>query len=188
VSQSRSASGGSPVIDGAVYDARIEADEIVAQAHLEADQIRQVARRQGETEAREQAVDLLAQAAAKAHDVIESAERELIPLAIGIAEKIVRRSIELHSDTVVEIARSAIAECPRGVDIELRVAPQDVGTATDVLAGDSGSRVRVVGDGSIERGGCVVHAGGIVVDGRLDSQLATLARALETAGAGGGQP
>jgi flagellar biosynthesis/type III secretory pathway protein FliH len=136
------------MIDGEVFDARVEARRI-----------REEARAEGHAEGVAAAV--------------AAAEPEIIRLAVQIAEKILARQLTLTPDAVADVVRSALQKVRARKSIVVRVHPEDVALVTGLPA-----TVKVRADEGVARGGCVVETELGTLDARLASQLAAIERAL----------
>ncbi|MEX0703445.1 MAG: FliH/SctL family protein [Planctomycetales bacterium] len=107
---------------------------------------------------------------------LETWETNAVRLAVAVAEKLVRRELELHPEAAFESAAAALelaAGCPR---IELRMHPADVELTQEhgeqvLRALAACGEARLVADESVGRGGCVVRTIHGTIDGRLETQL-----------------
>jgi flagellar biosynthesis/type III secretory pathway protein FliH len=194
------------ILPAEVMDARAQAAAIVAAAEAraqtirrEAETAREQARREGyqaglDAGAATVTVTLLA-AAAEAERVRAAADRaaaaplteRAVPIAVKMAEKIVGRAIQLSPTLLADLAGQALAAAggARAPLVRLRVHPEDL----PILERDehrrrlvarigAGRELRLVADPAVGRYGCVIEAGALRLDARLDSQLAALERAL----------
>lgn len=183
---SRIVKDGAKVIDGAVFDAKAEAARIVTEAHAEAEAIRERAREEGRAEGRAEVAALLVRARQEVDRRIAEADKELRVLAVGIAERLVRRHLALDPETVADIAKAALDEARGRHEFVLRVHPDDVATLERERPGllsrlSVSAHILIRADDGIERGGCVVETDVGTVDARLSTQLAAIQRALEEA-------
>ena len=113
---------------------------------------------------------------------MESAEPELVRLAIGIAERVLHQQIALDRGVVVEMAKVAIARLVDKESITVRVNPGDIERMKehrDELL-DSGEikNFRVVEDQRVDRGGVLVETDGGTIDARISTQLNEAKRLL----------
>jgi len=133
---------------------------------------------------------LLVAARAAAEEERAAAKDSALVLARRMAEKIVRRVVELDPSVMGEIAGQALAASrARGGAVVLRVHPDDLVAIEQTrslwlqrLA--SVASVRVLADASVGRDGCVVETPVGRLDARLQTQLDALERALRGAGLG----
>lgn len=128
-------------------------------------------------------------AARAAADAQRTAVRDAaVLLARKMAEKIVGHAVDLDPTVMADIVAQALAASRAdGVSIVLRVHPDDLTTVESSrprwIECSQASNVRLVGDASVGRYGCVVETPAGRVDGRLRTQLDLLERML-----GGGKP
>ena len=107
-----------------------------------------------------------------------TSKRELIELAVHMAERIVRRQVEMDPSVLESIYEHALAAAGSAGPATIRIHPEDrAGCGIDALARRQG--FAVVDDRTVGRCGCVVEAGGVRVDARLETALGALARALD---------
>lgn len=109
--------------------------------------------------------------------LMASVEQRACELALMIAEKILATSLEVDRELVRSVVAGAlrrVVECDRVV---VAVNPDDLDVVREAgqdLAGRLGgpSRVEVVADRRVERGGCVVRTAVGEIDARASEQLA----------------
>jgi flagellar assembly protein FliH len=171
--------------------AAARAAQIIERAHAEAGEISRVAQAQaqdqgfaaGIAEAREQfepAADALAAAAravTEARDAFaETAERRAVELAIALAEKIVGAALEIDPELLVGIVTGALRRATARDHLVLEVNPADhelVSAVADGAAASLGgiTRLEVLSERRVPRGGCVVRTGEGEIDARVAEQL-----------------
>jgi type III secretion protein L len=176
------------------HEASLEAKHILTTAQEQAAQLLDDARREKETALAEstergyaaglnQWNDALADAWKKREDFITQHEAELVKLAVAIAKKIIGRSIELNPGTVLQTAKEAL----RGVRSQRRVTIKVHPSDEDGLRAQAGSlrmlgaevgELVIVGNPSIEAGGCIVESDLGVIDAQIGTQLASIENAL----------
>jgi flagellar biosynthesis/type III secretory pathway protein FliH len=105
------------------------------------------------------------------HD--EHQRREIARLAVAVAEKIVRSRIELEPDRVLHMVEGVLDRQRHASGIELRVHSADLERVRHAFP-----FARVVPDESMMRGGCVLSSTSGSVDGRIETQLERIERAL----------
>ncbi len=115
----------------------------------------------------------------------EEAEKALAGLAIEIARRALAQELQMSQESVVTIAREAMAEVTHGMRVRVRVNPFGAAALEarreELLAALTNVRdLEVVQDTTIQ-GGCVVESDGGVVDARVEAYLARLAKSLEEA-------
>ncbi|MGA2395291.1 MAG: FliH/SctL family protein [Candidatus Lustribacter sp.] len=126
--------------------------------------------------------NLVDMARVERHKLMESAEPELVRLAVGIAERVLHQQIALDRGVVVEMAKVAIARLVEKESVTVRVNPGDLERMRehrDELL-DSGEikNFRVVEDQRVDRGGVVVETDGGTIDARISTQLNEAKRVL----------
>lgn len=179
------------VVRGAVFEARADAERILAQAReqaeelrraarAEADELRGEAREAGRAAGRAEVAALLLEAASRRDATLAEAETELLALAIAAAERVLRRQLSLEPERVREIVQGVLDRARRAKRGRLRVHPEDAPWVRELLS--SRAAIELVEDPTLERAGCVFESDLGTIDGRLEVQLAELERAL-TSGA-----
>lgn len=106
----------------------------------------------------------------------EEVEKELISLAIAMANQIIRREIKLNPGEVVAAARAAIKVLPLSAQkINLYLHPEDAELVRTALALDEMATAwSIVEDPIITRGGCVVKTEVSVVNATIEHRLAAV--------------
>ena len=103
----------------------------------------------------------------------------MLEMSLDIAEAIIGREVADRDVVVESIGRCLRFDRPDG-DVTLRVHPDDVACAAEamhaglIVAPD----VELYPDATVERGGCVVDAGAIRIDGQFGPALARVREAL----------
>jgi type III secretion system HrpE/YscL family protein len=192
----KSGAGGAKraIVEGEVYEARLEAERLLTEARADAERLRaevagelERARHQAESEGRErglQAVtELLVGARAAAARARSSAEPELRTLAVRIAEKILGRELELRPELVVDVVAEALRHAGQPRELVLRCSPDDLaalerGKPRLLERLSQAQAVRLRADDTVPRGGCIIETELGVVDARLSTQLEAIERAL----------
>jgi flagellar biosynthesis/type III secretory pathway protein FliH len=126
--------------------------------------------------------NLVEMARVERHKLMESAEPELVRLAVGIAERVLHQQIALDRGVVVEMAKVAIARLVDKESVTVRVNPGDLERMKehrDELL-DSGElkNFRIIEDQRVDRGGVVVETDGGTIDARVSTQIAEAKRVL----------
>lgn len=116
-------------------------------------------------------------------DLIHGAQRDLIQLAITIAERITHRAIELYPDTVVDQVAGVIDLLMRPGKVKIIVHPEDEPLVEQALPGliarkQSYEHIEIVQDGEVNRGGCLLRTEQGSIDAGVDTQVARIAEAL----------
>ncbi|MBX2989629.1 MAG: hypothetical protein KF749_00525 [Bacteroidetes bacterium] len=111
------------------------------------------------------------------------AERCVVALALGIAERIVKREVMLDNEMVVRQIHEATKRIIGVERIKIRVNPADEefvrNHRTQILASSDAVRdVAVEGDETIERGGCILESESGNVDALIATQMERIGVAL----------
>ncbi len=181
-----------------VEHAREEAERILAEATRQAESISEEAYRlgfeQGQQEGKElgkqtlepmvKNLDTIAQSLLTAHeDLITKMEGDLIQVAFVIASHLLRKELELHPETVVNVAREALKRTVTGGKILIRAHPMDIeylqqsGSVLPEFASHS-KDLTLQADYDVLRGGVLVETESGTIDASLPTQLAILSQAL----------
>ncbi len=125
---------------------------------------------------------LIEMARVERHKIVESAEGEIVRLAMGIAERIVQQQIALDRGVVVEMTKAAVSRLLDRESITVRVNPSDFERMRehreDVLALGDVTHMRIIEDQRVDRGGVVVETESGSVDARIVTQVAEARRVL----------
>ncbi len=182
------------IVQADVFDAKLEAERLIAEAREQAERELQAAhdeierlRRRAETEGRERGLaavtELLVGARAAAARARANAESELRTLAVRIAEKILGRELQVDAGAVVDVARAALKHAGEPRELVLRCAAEDLealerGKPRLVERCRAAQVVVFRADPGVSRGGCIVETELGVIDARLSTQLDAIERAL----------
>lgn len=106
---------------------------------------------------------------------VQAAERDVIRLACVIAQRVVKRHVELNPDAVIDQVRAVLGTVIRPTEAVLAINPEDRGLVETALGGliaqfPAMKSVSLVDDAGLARGSCVARM-----------------RDPETAGLGGGE-
>jgi len=182
------------IVEAPVYDAKMEADRLLAEAHGEAERLLAAAREEAErlaqkasAEGRErglQAVtELLVGARAAAARARDEAQAELRALAVRIAAKILGRELALDANAVTDVVAQALSHTGDPRDVVVRLNPADLeaierGKPRLIARVKQARSLTFRGDDQVARGGCIVETELGIVDARLSTQLEAIERAL----------
>lgn len=113
--------------------------------------------------------------------VLAAVEQAVLSMSLEVAEVVIGREVT-ERDLVVDTIRRCLAfdRPPGGVTV--RVHPEDLACAREAVDVGliDGTGADLVGDPTIERGGCIVDAPTVHVDGQLGPALARIRDALRT--------
>jgi flagellar assembly protein FliH len=149
---------------------------------------------QGKEAGEQTVVDLHAAALEKLHLSIEEAsaervqwyenqQKDLIKLALLIAQKILLLELVTSRESVVKMAEAALKHVTDKTHVRLRCHPSDMPRLSAArgqltLAVDNLSTLELVGDPNVGVGGCMIDTRTGMVDARLATQLAEVAASL----------
>jgi flagellar biosynthesis/type III secretory pathway protein FliH len=119
--------------------------------------------------------DTIREVAALRAGVLQGTEREVVRLALAMAERMVRRQIDADPAVLVSIARAAAAALGSRVVATIHLNPAD---HARVAEGDSPGSIALRADPQVPRGGVVVRSDAGTIDASVDAQIRELTRAL----------
>jgi flagellar assembly protein FliH len=120
---------------------------------------------------------------AQSAHVAEQARADALEIGFAVARAILATEVRQNPEALFSLVRAAVRRAGDSRRIAVRVAPEDL----DLLQGGSRSldaaaaRVELVADRGLCRGDCVVEADFGRIDGRLETRLAELRRAVDAA-------
>ena len=169
-----------------LQDAQTRADALVEALRTEA---RTTGHAEGTAAADRDMADMMAtmrnlvdMARLERHKLMESAEPELVRLAVGIAERVLHQQIALDRGVVVEMARVAIGRLVERESVTVRVNPGDLERMREhreeFLSGGEIKNFRIIEDQRIDRGGVVVETDGGTIDAKISTQVTEAKRVL----------
>jgi flagellar biosynthesis/type III secretory pathway protein FliH len=114
-----------------------------------------------------------------------AAEREVVDLALQIAQKVVEREVENMPDLALSVIRAALEEMDARTAVRVRVSPDDEDLlrrrwSQVVPPGIGADRIELLKDDRVKSGGAVIETTHGEVDAQLESKLAQLGNALWT--------
>jgi flagellar biosynthesis/type III secretory pathway protein FliH len=166
--------------------ARAEADARAIRAAADAarDEVRAEAAREGRREALAGAAAALVEAAAARDGLLASAEREVAALGVEVARRLLRGALAVDPGAAVALAAGVVEAARAHRQVAVRVHPAD---AASLRAGAEQLRplaararaLEIREDPALTPGDVVVETEAGRIDGRLETRLGLLARALE---------
>ncbi len=117
-------------------------------------------------------------------ELIQKTERQVVQLALAIAERILRREVSLDRELLVAMARVALERLGENTAATIRLNPADHALIGHAAHAAEGSIVQVVADPLVSSGGCLVQSDFGLIDVGIDAQLNELAAALGVTPAG----
>lgn len=114
-----------------------------------------------------------------------AAERQVVDLALQIAQKVVEREVENMPDLAVNVIRAALEEMDARTAVRIRVSPDDEELlrrrwASVVPSGVAPERIELQVDERVQAGGAIIESTHGAVDAQLESKMAQLGAALWT--------
>lgn len=106
------------------------------------------------------------------------AERELVALAFAISRRVLRRELNIDSQTVLAIVRTCLDEFKRLEIHRLRVNPRDFELVAAHLRAAAPQTIEVVADPLVSPGGAVFLTSQGELDGRIETQLEEIEHGL----------
>jgi flagellar assembly protein FliH len=119
----------------------------------------------------------IAQLAAAHNQMVQDMEEHTVRLAVAIARKIVQRELTIDPDLIAALAAVALKRVAGHQSITISVSRHDVENVRAGIAAMN-SAVTVKEDPGLERGDFLIETGQTNVDGRLNSQIDVIGRAL----------
>lgn len=182
---------------GLLAEAATRARELIALAQARVEEIESEARRAGhddgvdsgrtavEAEMAEMLAalhELISSARKERHTIIDSAEGELVSLAMTIAERVVHQHIDADPSVVLENVRSALTRLVTREVVTLRVHPADLALIREhrdsLVSSNDVERLRVIEDQRVDRGGVVLETESGTLDAKIGTQLREARKAL----------
>jgi type III secretion protein L len=189
------ASVASAIVKREYLDAKAEARRIIAEAEAEAERLvqsaetyareaRDAAYRQGREEALLELSQNLMATRETRDKALAAVEKDILRLAVKIAEKIIGREIRHDRQTMADIVTQALSHARRSEMVTVRVNPADLPVVDEQRERlNPGGRVRYldfVADPSVTPKGCRIVTDTGTIDADLDTQLRVVERALLT--------
>jgi len=158
------------------------AAEIRREAQTEAENLKAEARREGTENALTEFERHLIETREIREKVWRETEKDLLRLAVRLAEKIVGREIQKDDKTIVDIISTALQNARQQEKLTVRVNPKDLPTvereAEKFALGGRIQFIDFVADPRVASSGCLIESEVGTIDARLETQLRVLERAL----------
>ncbi len=165
-----------------VRGANEKAVETIENAAAEAENIRRAAYQTGREEAARELLENITAARELRSQALFEIEREVLKLAVKIAEKIIGREVEQDDALRGEIVLTALRQARQQEMLTVRVNAADLPRVEKMREKiDSFGRARYldfVADQSVGAGGCLIESASGTIDARLETQLRVLENAL----------
>jgi type III secretion protein L len=158
------------------------AAEIRREALTEAENLKTEAYREGTENALTEFERHLLETREIRERVWRETEKDLLRLAVRLAEKIVGREINKDDKTIVDIISTALQNARQQEKLTVRVNPKDLPTvereAEKFALGGRVQFIDFVADPRVASSGCLIESEVGTIDARLETQLRVLERAL----------
>lgn len=114
---------------------------------------------------------------------LAAAGSDATQLALAVAERIVQRTIDADPAAVVDQVRAALELLIAPRSVEVRLHPDELETVRAAIPQleertAAASRMQLITDENVDRGGCIVRSGEGVIDARIGRQLDRVAAAM----------
>jgi len=116
---------------------------------------------------------------------LEQSAPDIAFLAIKVAEKVIKKQIELDETIVLNIVSEVIKSLGKGeTNILIKTNPADAQLIEENIPdlypyGDSNTKITVIKDEQVDWGSCIVETQSGIIDARFSTQLQILQKALE---------
>lgn len=110
--------------------------------------------------------------------IMRRSERDMVRLAVVMAERVLRREIDLDRELLVVMARTAIERLGTQTVATIHINPVDHEVVLARRQHDFGTAVSLVADPTVARGGCQVRSAFGTIDAGIEAQIGELSRAL----------
>jgi type III secretion protein L len=157
------------------------AAEIRREAAAEAENLKAEATREGTENALTEFERNLIESREIREKVWRETEKDVLRLAVRLAERIVGREIEKDDKTIIEIISTALQNARQQEKLTVRVNPKDLPTIEKETEKFSTGRIQFidfVADPRVASTGCLIESEVGTIDARLETQLRVLERAL----------
>ena len=173
------------ILEEAARAARAMAEQ-ASEAYARA---RQEGLEQGLAEASARAAELVASAKLEAGRLIAEAEEQTVKLALEIAGLLVGEELEAAPTKAGAMVRRVLRQAAGAHKLVVRVNPADAALVEEMLGEGLGDKelpnaVELIADSRIARGGCLVQGDDLAIDARLETRLEALSDMLLKKGNG----
>jgi type III secretion protein L len=173
-------------------EARAEAQALVQSAETYAREAREAAYQQGREEALQELTEGLIATREARDKALASVEKDILKLAVKIAEKLIGREMKHDRQTMADLVAQALHQARRSEMVTLRVNPADLALVDEQRERlNPGGRVRYldfIADPGVSPKGCLIATDKGAIDASLDTQLRVLERALLSLAEAGNEP
>ena len=111
--------------------------------------------------------------------IIRQSERQVVQLALTIAQRILRREVAVDQELTCAMARVALDRLGESSSAKIRLNPEDHAIITSSQgAAWAGRQVTVEADPAVNRGGCLIESPFGFIDASIDAQFQVIEQAL----------
>lgn len=111
--------------------------------------------------------------------IIRQSERQVVQLALSIAQRILRREVQVDQELTCAMARVALDRLGDAASTRIRLHPDDhAAIAASHGPAWAGRNVTIEADPSINRGGCLIESPFGFVDASIEAQFQVIEHAL----------
>ncbi len=166
-----------------IAKAKAEALEIVAQANKEKDEIFKKAADDARADVTAKATEEIARAKMQAGQILADNEKDIIELALKVAQKIIGRDLQRDPEIVIEICATATEHARAAKAMILKVNPKDGALLREKkpkLMEQIGRTLEIAirDDAEIEQGGCLIQTEFGTIDAQVKTQFEMLRNVL----------
>lgn len=116
-------------------------------------------------------------------EALINAERQMIEIAMAIAEKIVSDDFSSHKEAVIDLVKKALEKVKNQSSITIKVADEDYERVLEARHSlqaqlDGQDKLTIVSDPLVGQGGCLIESESGTVDARLKTQFEALKKAM----------
>lgn len=177
--------------------AKEEASNIIAEAHEEAEQIRQENSQKGYEEgickaeqeidgsiknARQESQQILAKAGKTKIQILRAAESDMMRLVMAIVRKVIGGEIETNPQVIINVIAQALTYLDKTENISVHINPQEILQVLDAVNTgqftDKNNKVvdfEVQADKRVSSGGCIIEG----EEGQIDATIETRINRIE---------
>lgn len=166
-----------------VAKAHKDAEEIIANANKQKDEIFAKAAEDARADVVAKASEEIARAKMQAGQILADTEKDIIELALKVANKIIGRDLERDPSMVIEICATATEHARAAKAMILRVNPKDGALLREKkpkLMEQIGRTLEIAirDDAEIEQGGCLIQTEFGTIDAQVKTQFEMLRNVL----------
>lgn len=165
-------------------DAEEYAAKLKAEAQNQATNLKMQAYQAGSEKALQELFSNLLESREIREKIWRDTEKDMLRLAVRLAEKIIGREIDQKQETVIEIIANAVQNARQQEKLTIKVNPKDLPFIEKhnerISAGSKIKFIDFVADPRISDSGCLIESEVGTIDARLETQLRVLERALLT--------